>query len=139
MKNFTLQDLINLINNAHSLNESERKEYLDAVNNGAMTPEMGKRLQEVFTREVEELEDKIKGWEGEIKEQKEVKEKETAKITPKLNEIATQGRKEMDEEVTGYKQDLENIEKEVDTNLQTEAAQEDKEEADEIRKNLGLK
>lgn len=130
-----LKDLKELVEKAQSLTAEQKSHYISALEDGTFNESMSDELHDTFRKEAGLLHEQSAEWASEIEKQKEQMKEDTSE----MNSIVEQTDEEAQKEVQNMKNSFTEIEKAAEDEAKKSAQAYDQQDADAIRKKLGLK
>ncbi|EKD93108.1 MAG: hypothetical protein ACD_28C00244G0015 [uncultured bacterium] len=142
MTDFTFDDLLNLIQMAQTLNDTERREWRIRLfkefneNDGHLSEDSRQGLAHLFQREIQRIDGEIPQTEQQYDEVRENEQDEVEAIRPDLQTLVQDYQVQTDEIVKDYQKGFHLIDKEVDGVLQTVFAETDQADIEAIKAQL---
>ena len=133
------EEMIKALEETKFLLPEKKEELIGRIQESGVDESMAAELSEVFENEISKIDAFIAQKKAEYVEQEKAKHKEIAEIQPALQQLWKDTTTEMQAAYKEYQVHLAKLDKELETVVKQVAVGQEKEEIDDIRKNLGLK
>lgn len=134
----SVEEIIDALKNTKFLAAEKRDELIARIEKEGMNDVLAVEVTKILQNELEKTDEFISKRKIDYAEQEKDKQKELAEIQPALQQLWDDTSKEMDQVLQEYLAYLATLDKEVEGEAKVVAEDKDKQEIDDIRKNLGL-